>query len=299
LIGLAGRRVLVTGGSRGIGAACCRLFARAGASVLVQYRSRDESAAALLAELRAISTAAGQDPEPRDTLEKPAARDAPAARIAQDAPAAGGPRDAPEARATAENNADHRLCRCDLRDEDDVEALFNLIAAAWGGLDVLVNNAGVWDHNPLARLDPARLAETLAVNVTGSFLCAAAALPMLERADDGNIVNITSTAGQRGEAFHSPYAASKGAMISATKSWAVELAPRIRVNSVAPGWVDTEMTAAALSGEGRRRALAAIPLARVATPEEIAGPILFLASRLARHITGEVLNVNGGSVLAG
>jgi 3-oxoacyl-[acyl-carrier protein] reductase len=282
LIDLAGKRVLVTGGSRGIGAACCRLFARAGAAVLVQYQSREESAAALLDELRAIS--AQKSAAPPDNPENP------------ESPA---PLKPLEPREPREVSTAHRLGRCDLRDEDDVKALFRQVAAEWGGLDVLVNNAGVWEHNPLARLDTARLAETLAVNVSGSFLCAAAALPLLELADDGNIVNITSTSGQRGEAFYSPYSASKGAMISATKSWAVELAPRIRVNSVAPGWVDTDMTAAALSGEGRRRALATIPLGRVATPEEIAGPILFLASRLARHITGEVLNVNGGSVLAG
>jgi 3-oxoacyl-[acyl-carrier protein] reductase len=256
LIDLAGRRVVVTGGSRGIGAACCRFFARAGAEVLVQYQGREESAAALLAELGAISAAL--PPPPR-----------------------------------------HRMCRCDLRDAGDVKALFELVSGEWGGLDVLVNNAGVWVRNPLARLDAGGLAETLAVNVTGSFLCAAAALPLLALADDGNIVNVTSTAAQRGESLYSPYAASKGAMISATKSWAVELAPRIRVNSVAPGWVDTDMTAAALSGEGRQRALATIPLARIATAEEIAGPVVFLASPLARHITGEVLNVNGGSVLAG
>lgn len=252
MIDLAGRRVLVTGGSRGIGAACCRLFARAGAAVLVQYQGREDSAGALLDEL----------PPPR----------------------------APHA---------HLACRCDLRDADAVAALFELVASTWEGLDVLVNNAGVWVHNPLARLDPARLADTLRINVSGQFLCAAAALPLLAAAEDGNIVNVTSTAAQRGEAFYSPYAASKGAMIAATKSWAVELAPRIRVNSVAPGWVDTDMTAEALRGEGRERALSTIPLARIATPEEIAGPILFLASPLARHVTGEVLNVNGGSVLAG
>jgi 3-oxoacyl-[acyl-carrier protein] reductase len=262
--------VVVTGGSRGIGAACCRLFARAGAEVLVQYQGREESAAALLAELGAISAAL---PPPSGASSASAPVGAPVPR--------------------------HRMCRCDLRVAGDVKALFELVSGEWGGLDVLVNNAGVWVRNPLARLDAGGLAETLAVNVTGSFLCAAAALPLLALADDGNIVNVTSTAAQRGESLYSPYAASKGAMISATKSWAVELAPRIRVNSVAPGWVDTDMTAAALSGDGRQRALATIPLARIATAEEIAGPVVFLASPLARHITGEVLNVNGGSVLAG
>jgi 3-oxoacyl-[acyl-carrier protein] reductase len=148
-------------------------------------------------------------------------------------------------------------------------------------------------------LDEERLAATFSVNVVGPFLCAREAVPMLERSDDGVIVNISSTAGQRGEAFYSAYAASKGAMISATKSWSSELAPKIRVNSVAPGWVDTDMTAEALAGDGGKAIAASIPLGRVASPEDIAGPVLFLASPLARHITGEILNVNGGSVLAG
>jgi len=225
--------------------------------VLVQYQSREESAAALLAELRDISAARG-GPAPH-----------------------------------------HLVRRCDLRQPEDAGALLEFVAAEWGALDVLVNNAGVWVYNPLARLDAASLGETLAVNVVGSFLCAAAALPLLAAAEDGCIVNVTSTAGQRGEAFYSPYAASKGAMIAATRSWAVELAPRVRVNSVSPGWVETDMTAAALAGEGRLQALAGIPLARIATAEDIAGPVLFLASPLARHITGAVLSVNGGSVLAG
>lgn len=256
MIDLGGRRVLVTGGSRGIGAACCRLFARAGAAVLVHYQAREDRATALLEELRGPGLRAGGPPP-------------------------------------------HLVRRCDLRDPADVWAMFAFVAAEWGALDVLVNNAGTWVPSPLGDFDGAVLDETLAVNVTGSFLCAAAALPLLELAADGNIVNLTSTAGQRGEPGYSSYAASKGAMIAATRSWAVELAPRVRVNSVAPGWVDTDMTAAALSGPGRDEALAGIPLGRIATPDDIAGPIVFLASPLARHITGEVLSVNGGSVLGG
>ena len=119
-------------------------------------------------------------------------------------------------------------------------------------------------------------------------------------ADHGRIVLVSSTAGQRGEAMHADYGASKGAVIAFTKSLAVELAPRnITVNSVAPGWVDTDMAAAPMAGEGRARIEAAIPLGRVASADDIAGPILFLCSPLARHITGEILNVNGGSVLCG
>jgi 3-oxoacyl-[acyl-carrier protein] reductase len=110
---------------------------------------------------------------------------------------------------------------------------------------------------------------------------------------------VGSTAGQRGEAFHADYAATKGAMISLVKSLAVECAPDITVNCVAPGWVDTEMSAGPYAGEGKARITATIPLKRIPPPEDIAGPILFLCSPLARHITGEVLNVNGGSVLCG
>jgi 3-oxoacyl-[acyl-carrier protein] reductase len=113
------------------------------------------------------------------------------------------------------------------------------------------------------------------------------------------VVLVSSTAGQRGEAFHADYAATKGALISLTKSLAIECAPGIRVNCVAPGWVDTEMCAPAFAGDGRERVRGTIPLGRIASPEDIAGPIVFLCSDLARHITGEVLNVNGGSVLCG
>ena len=180
-----------------------------------------------------------------------------------------------------------------------MESLFARVGEAWGRLDVLVNNAGVWVHNPLASFDAALYEETMRINVTGPFLCARAALPLFAAAADPNIVNVTSTAGQRGEAFYSPYAASKGAMISATKAWSTELAPRVRVNSVAPGWVDTEMCDEPFAGGGKERVAAGIPLGRVASAEDIAGPVVFLASPLARHVTGEILNVNGGSVLAG
>ncbi|HKI04952.1 MAG TPA: SDR family oxidoreductase [Thermoanaerobaculia bacterium] len=251
MIDLAGRRVVVTGGSRGIGAACARLFAKAGATVLIQYLASDQRAGAVLKELRRLSGAA------------------------------------------------HFMVRCDVTDLDQVSKLFDSVKAHWGGLDCLINNAGVWVHDPLADLQPEQLQATLAVNVVGPFLCARCAIPLLVGSDDASIVNISSTAGQRGEAFYSAYAASKGALISATKSWSSELSPEIRVNAVAPGWVDTDMTAEALSGERREEVLASIPLRRIATPEDVAGAVLFLASPLARHITGEILNVNGGSVLIG
>ena len=129
------------------------------------------------------------------------------------------------------------------------------------------------------------------------FYTTRAAARRVERG--GHIVLVSSTAGQRGEAYHADYAASKGAMISFVKSLAIELAPReVTVNAVAPGWVDTDMVAPAMS-EARDRITAGIPIGRIATPRDIAGPIVFLCSELARHITGEILNVNGGSVLCG
>ena len=142
--------------------------------------------------------------------------------------------------------------------------------------------------------------ETRRANYDAVFYVCRAAIPHL--GDGGKIVLVSSTAGQRGEAGHADYAATKGAVIALTKSLAVELAPRITVNCVAPGWVDTEMSEKPYqreAGGGRREIERTIPLGRVASPEDIAGPIVFLCSELARHITGEIVNVNGGSVLCG
>lgn len=175
-------------------------------------------------------------------------------------------------------------------------------ARALGGLDLLVVNHGVWPAQdvPLARMDDAQWERTRRANLDSMFFVCRAAIPRLD--DGGRIVLVSSTAGQRGEAFHADYAATKGAVIALTKSLAVELAPRIAVNCVAPGWVDTEMAQepyARDGGTGRQAIERTIPLRRVASPDDVAGPIVFLCSTLARHITGEVLNVNGGSVLCG
>jgi 3-oxoacyl-[acyl-carrier protein] reductase len=139
------------------------------------------------------------------------------------------------------------------------------------------------------------------VNVAGAFYATNAAVPSMKEKGRGCIINVSSTAGVRGEAFHSHYAASKGALNALVKSLAVELAPfNIRVNGVAPGWVDTDMCTEVFSVPGyKEKVRKTIPLNRIPPPEDIAGPILFLASDLARHITGEILNVNGGSVLCG
>lgn len=187
----------------------------------------------------------------------------------------------------------------DLADQRAVEQLFREIKATFRALDIFVGNAGIWpaEEVPLAKMTAQRWRATMAANVDSIYTTTHAVLQLM--GIGGRIVLVSSTAGQRGEAFHSDYAASKGAIISFTKSLAVECAPAITVNCVAPGWVDTDMSASVLRGPDRERIDRTIPLQRVANPEDVAGPILFLCSDLARHITGEVLNVNGGSVLCG
>ena len=188
----------------------------------------------------------------------------------------------------------------DLSQPSGAESLFARCQTEFGGLDLFIGNAGIWpaENVPIAAMSDEQWTRTMDVNLHSIFFTVRLAVGMI--ADGGRIVLVSSTAGQRGEAFHADYAASKGALISLTKGVAVELAPRdITVNCVAPGWIDTEMAADPLTGEGRERIERSIPLGRVATPEDVAGPILFLCSSLARHVTGEILNVNGGSVLCG
>jgi 3-oxoacyl-[acyl-carrier protein] reductase len=248
---LAGKAALVTGGSRGVGAATARLLARAGADVAIGYHSRAADAERVVAELRAMGR-----------------------------------------RALAHGG--------DVATAEGALALFDGASAELGGLDLVVVNAGIWppEEIPIARMDPAHWSRTLRVNLDSAFYTVRLAAERVR--DGGSIVLVSSTAGQRGEAFHADYAASKGAMISLTKSVAVELAPRdVRVNCVAPGWIDTEMVADAFAAMGREAVDRSIPLGRVASAEDVAGPILFLCSPLARHVTGEILNVNGGSVLCG
>lgn len=179
------------------------------------------------------------------------------------------------------------------------KAVAEALRALGGGLDILVVNHGVWppDNVPVAEMTDEQWESTRRANLDAVIFVCRAAIPSIP--EGGTIVLVSSTAGQRGEAFHADYAATKGAVIAITKSLAVELAPKITVNCVAPGWVDTEMSAKPYAREGRRKIEQTIPLRRVASAEDVAGPIVFLCSSLARHITGEILNVNGGSVLCG
>lgn len=251
MIDLRGKRILVTGGSRGIGRACCELAARAGARVAIGYRLERAAAEALV---RSIVDAGG------------------------------------EAHCVA----------AELADRGEAEMLVDDAAERFGGLDVLINNHGIWKGAPIDEMSDGEWNEMIGINLTGVFHVIRAAVPYLKAAGGGSIVNLSSTAGQRGEAGHSHYAATKGAIISMTKSLAVELAPHgIRTNCVAPGWVDTDMSHETLVGPQAEEIRAAIPLGRPGTAEEIAGAVLFLASPLAAFINGEILNVNGGSVLCG
>jgi 3-oxoacyl-[acyl-carrier protein] reductase len=251
VISLAGKRIFITGASRGIGRATALLCARAGADVGITYRTRRADADEVARQIRALGRRAY---------------------------VGGG----------------------DLGDPARVSQVFAEVTAALGGLDGLVVNHGVWPETdtPLMRMAPERWHETIRTNLDAVFLVTRAGLGTMQKSG-GRVVMVGSTAGQRGEAFHADYAASKGAMISLVKSLAVECAPDITVNCVAPGWVDTEMSAGPYAGDGKARIAAGIPLQRVASADDIAGPILFLLSDLARHITGEILNVNGGSVLCG
>jgi 3-oxoacyl-[acyl-carrier protein] reductase len=187
----------------------------------------------------------------------------------------------------------------DLGDPAAADRMAAEVGQAFGRLDIFVANAGVWPAAgvPLGRLPLPRWRATMAANLDAVFFSTRAALDLM--GPGGRVVLVSSTAGQRGEAGHADYAATKGALIALTKSLAVEYAPDILVNCVAPGWVDTDMSAPAFAGGEKARIASTIPLRRIPSAEEIAGPILFLCSDLASHVTGEVVNVNGGSVLCG
>jgi 3-oxoacyl-[acyl-carrier protein] reductase len=249
---LNGKVALITGASRGIGAAVAIRFADAGAHLVLNYVKHEAEASNIADQTRSR-----------------------------------GVRAIP--------------LQADVSRFDDVRALFERTLDEFGRVDIVVANAGIWTGDPVEELDESKWQETIDVNLKGVYACCHFAAKFMKPQRSGCIVTVSSTAGQRGEALHSHYAASKGGVISLTKSLASELGPYgINVNCVAPGWVDTEMSAEPLrKARELEKIVAGIPLRRVATADDVAGPILFLASDLARHITGEVLNVNGGSVLCG
>lgn len=213
-------------------------------------------------------------------------------------------RDEAAARATVEAiraaGGEAAAFRADLASPAEAARLVDAAVARFGALDVAVVNQGIWKRAAIHEMTPEQWDETLAVNLRGAYaVCAAAARRMIPRRS-GSIVLVASTSGQRGEAHYAHYSASKGGMLALAKSLALELAPHgIRVNAVAPGWVLTDMTRESLAGPDGPEALGHIPRRTPATPEEIAGPVAFLASSLASFVYGEVLCVNGGAVMAG
>jgi len=243
---------LVTGGSRGIGAAAVRLFAAAGANVVFSYQAAKAQAEDLVRECGAGNC---------------------------------------------------RAVQSDLSTTEAAQQLVSSAISAFGRLDILVANHGIWppEDAPIDRMSDEQWHRTIAVNLDSVFALVKHSVAHMKKQGGGHIVLVSSTAGQRGEAFHCDYAASKGALISMVKGLSTELArDRIHINSVAPGWVDTDMSASALNDPTTREKISrGIPLGRVGTPEEVAGPILFLCTPYAGFITGEIFNVNGGSVLVG
>ena len=183
--------------------------------------------------------------------------------------------------------------------EDDICNVINTVENDFGKIDILVNNAGIWKKSEIENLSLDNWNKTININLTGTFLFTKHTVPIMKKNKFGRIINISSTAGQRGEAFYSHYAASKGGIIAFTKSLAVELGEyNITVNSVAPGWVKTDMTRDVFENKSEEeKIMREIPLRKIAVPEDVAGAVIFLASELASHITGCSINVNGGSVL--
>ena len=256
-LSLSGKVALITGGSRGIGAAAVRMFADAGARVAFNYQRAKTQADQLVKEIGAENCAA---------------------------------------------------FTCNLHGTETAQQLISDTVKRFGRLDILIANHGVWpaDDVPIDHMPDEQWRNTISVNLDSVFSLIKHSVAQMKAQKksgfaSGHIVLVSSTSGQRGEAFHCDYSATKGALISMVKGLSTELVgDGIYVNSVAPGWVDTDMSAPALNDPKTRDAIfATIPMRRVAKPEEIAAPILFLCTEHAGFITGEVFNVNGGAVLAG
>ncbi len=246
--GLSGKRVLVTGASGGIGAACARAFAAEGARVAVHYHRGRERAEAVASEL-----------------------------------------------------GDAAVVQADLTNEVDVDRVFDEIRAGLGSIDICAAVAGVWPQQdePVWQLSLERWEETLRANLTSAFLTARGFLREVERNGHGSLVLVGSTAGLVGEAGHADYAAAKSAILHglllSLKNEIVRIAPRGRVNAVAPGWTESPMTRGLVGEEQIGRLSRTMALRKVAQPEDVARQVVVLASdELSGHVTGQVVTVAGG-----
>ncbi|HZY10650.1 MAG TPA: SDR family oxidoreductase [Bacteroidota bacterium] len=252
MIDLSKQKAIVTGGSRGIGAATANLLAEAGADVAIVFREDYSSAHKVIRKITEFR------------------------------------RNGIEVRGRVESY-------------ENCMKIVNKIIKKFNRVDILVNCAGVWEFGEIDRMSVNQWNRTISINLTGTFNMCRVVIPFMKKQKYGRIINISSTAGQRGEQFHSHYAASKGGINAFTKSLSVELVKYgILVNCIAPGWVQTDMIKREISDPRKRsEILKGIPRGKIASPEDIAGPIVFLASKLSNHIVGEIINVNGGSVLCG
>ena len=191
--------------------------------------------------------------------------------------------------------------KADVSNRTAVKRAVSTTLKHFGRIDILVNNAGIWTYGEIGKMSEKTLNETININLKGVFNLCNAVVPVMKKQGFGKIINIASTAGQRGEAYHSHYAATKGGVIALTKSLAGELAPHnIAVNCVSPGWVDTDMCAEVFADKRYEEEIRrTIPRGTIASADEVAGSIVFLASELANNLIGAILSVNGGSVLCG
>lgn len=252
MIDLTNQVAVVSGGSRGIGAAAGIMLAQAGCDVVITYRKHRKQSEEVVSKILSFQRKG-------------------------------------------------KGFRCSVERYSDCAEIVTRVIRDFGRIDILVNSAGVWEESAIETMSYSSWKRTIEINLTGTFNMCRAVVPGMKIRGRGKIINVSSTAGQRGESNHSHYAASKGGVIAFTKSLGSELMPHgIRVNCVAPGWVETDMTKSIQKNKkAMKRIIESIPRGRMANPEEIAGPILFLASSLSDHVVGEILNVNGGSVLCG
>ena len=251
MMNFEGKRVLVTGGSRGIGRATAQAFREAGAQVAVNGRTAESTADGI--------AAMGDD----GLIAAPG----------------------------------------DIGTVAGCEAVVGVALEAFGGLDVLVNSAGVAKARSIETCDEAFWDEVMDINLKGTFFCIRAAAAAL-RESHGSIVNVASTSGLSGDANLSTYCASKGGVVLLTKALSAEFAPEVRINCVCPGWVDTDMAKVYINrsddpAAARAEIDADSPMGRIARPDEIAASILYLASDAAGIVTGVVLPIDGGSMASG